>query len=83
MGQAAKQLLLVNDLVRSRLGYLLAFAGTRLLSRSQMVHVDGPLSVRGAFKPAEALALALKAGLAGATVSWRWPFRYLLTWSRK
>lgn len=73
---------LVNDLSRSRLGYSLAWIVTRLLTRSHIVHVDGPLSVEGAFKPAEALALAKKAGLRGASVSRRWPCRFLLRWSR-
>lgn len=40
MSQAG-QAVLVNDLVRSRRGYLLAVIGTRLLSRSRIVHVDG------------------------------------------
>ena len=82
MGDAAGRLVLVNDLARSPIGYIAAWAGTRLLTRSPIVHFDGPLSVEGAFTPAEALALAEQAGLTGATVRRRWPFRYLLRWSR-
>src|SRR5436190_1479543 len=37
---------LVNDLVRGWPGFLLAQVGTRLLSRSPVVHTDGPRSVR-------------------------------------
>lgn len=81
MSQAG-QAVLVNDLVRSRRGYLLAVIGTRLLSRSRIVHVDGPLSVAGAFAPQEALQLCVPAGLHGATISRRWPQRFLLTWRR-
>src|SRR5262249_45464305 len=44
MAGAARRLVLVNDLVRSRLGYLLAWAGCRVLSRSPIVHHDGPVS---------------------------------------
>ena len=51
MADAARSLILVNDLVRSRLGYWLAWAGCRLLSRSPIVHHDGPASVRAAFTP--------------------------------
>jgi 2-polyprenyl-3-methyl-5-hydroxy-6-metoxy-1,4-benzoquinol methylase len=80
MAGAARYLVVVNDLVRSRLSYLLAMAGTRLLTRSPIVHVDGPLSVQGAFTPAEALQLAERAGLAGATVSRHWPQRFRLQW---
>jgi SAM-dependent methyltransferase len=82
MADAAGRLVLVNDLARGRAGLALAHVGTRLLSRSPVVHVDGPRSVEGAFTPAEALALAEKAGLHGAAVARRWPCRFLLTWER-
>jgi 2-polyprenyl-3-methyl-5-hydroxy-6-metoxy-1,4-benzoquinol methylase len=82
MSEAAGNLLLVNDLERCRFGWLAAYVGTRLLSRSSVVHYDGLVSVEGAFTPAEALALSRKAGLKGATVRRRFPFRYLLSWRR-
>jgi 2-polyprenyl-3-methyl-5-hydroxy-6-metoxy-1,4-benzoquinol methylase len=82
MAEAARRLVLVNDLRRSFPGYLFAYVGTRLLSRSHVVHVDGPLSVRAAFTMAEARQLAERAGLAGAKVSWRVPFRFLLFWRK-
>ncbi len=82
MGQAAGSLVLVNDLIRSRLGYLAAYLGTRVLTRCPVVHVDGPRSVEGAFTMMEARTLAERAGLHGAEVSWRWPWRYLLAWRR-
>jgi 2-polyprenyl-3-methyl-5-hydroxy-6-metoxy-1,4-benzoquinol methylase len=80
MSQMARRLVLVNDLRRSLAGYLMAYVGTRLLSTSPVVHTDGPRSVEAAFQPEEALALAVRAGLRGATVRRRWPFRFLLTW---
>jgi hypothetical protein len=82
MAAAARHLLLVNDLERSTRGLLLAYLGTRLLSRSPVVHVDGLRSVRAAFTRTEVRALAERAGLNGAEVSPRWPCRYLLTWRR-
>jgi SAM-dependent methyltransferase len=82
MAERTRHLVLVNDLIRSRLGYGLAWAGTRLLSRSWVVHIDGPLSVRAAFQPAEALAMAERAGLTGASLQRCWPERYLLRWER-
>ena len=82
MADAAARAVLVNDLVRSRRGYLLAMFGTRLLSRSRIVHVDGPLSVAGAFTSQEALRLCEQAGLPGATISRHWPQRFLLIWRR-
>jgi 2-polyprenyl-3-methyl-5-hydroxy-6-metoxy-1,4-benzoquinol methylase len=79
---AARCLVLVNDLRRCASGWLLAFAGSRVLSRSPIVHIDGPLSVRAAFTPAEVRDLAHRAGLTGATVTRSWPCRFLLTWRR-
>jgi SAM-dependent methyltransferase len=82
MAAAAERMVLVNDLIRSLAGYTLAFLGTRLLSASSVVHIDGRRSVQAAFTTAEASALATEAGLSGVTVKRRWPCRFLLTWSR-
>jgi SAM-dependent methyltransferase len=79
---AAGRLVLINDLVRSRAGWLLAYLGTRLLSRSAVVHTDGLRSVEGAFTLGEARALAGRAGLTGARVRACWPCRFLLAWRR-
>jgi SAM-dependent methyltransferase len=80
MAQGAKRLMLINDLRRCSRGWWAAYLGTRLLSASRIVHLDGPLSVEGAFSLEETRGLAQKAGLAGAAVNKRWPFRFLLTW---
>ncbi len=82
MGQCCRQLVVVNDLIRSPLGYGLAWVGCRLLSRSPIVHFDGPVSVQGAFRMNEALDLAIRAGLGGARVRRSWPERFLLSWRR-
>jgi len=80
MGLAAGRLVLVDDLVRSRRGYALAVLASRFIVGSPIVRVDGPLSVAGAFTPSEALAMAKRAGLAGATLTRHWPQRFLLQW---
>lgn len=80
MREAAGSLALVNDLARGAAGWWAAYVGSRILTRSPVVHVDAIRSVEGAFTPEEALALALKAGWAGAQVRRRFPFRYLLSW---
>jgi hypothetical protein len=82
IARRADQLVLVNDLIRSPLGYGLAWAGTQLLSRSWVVHTDGPLSVQGAFQLAEVAAMAERAGLQGARLQRCWPERFLLSWCR-
>ena len=70
----------VSDLVRSRTGLVLAVLGTRLLARSRVARVDGPLSVRAARTPAEYRLLADRAGLPQATVRKIWPERVLVEW---
>lgn len=81
MAAAAQRLVLVDDLVRNRWGYLLALTGCHVLSSSRIVHVDGPTSVAAAFTPNEALSLAERAGLQGTSLTRHWPQRLLLTWS--
>jgi 2-polyprenyl-3-methyl-5-hydroxy-6-metoxy-1,4-benzoquinol methylase len=82
MGRAAGRLVMVSDLARGPLNLALVWLATRVLTRSPVVRVDGPLSVRAAFTPAEALCLAERAGLTGATVERRRPCRFLLSWRR-
>jgi len=82
MAESAQHLVLINDLLRSRTGLLLAQTATRLLSRSAVVHADGPQSVRAAFTIAEIQAMAERAGLSGCRVEKRWPCRFLLNWRR-
>jgi SAM-dependent methyltransferase len=82
MAAMAGRLVLVNDLRRHPLGFLLAYFGTRLLTASAMVHTDGPRSVEAAFNCREVRQLAWRAGLTGAVVEPRWPFRLLLRWTR-
>ena len=70
-------------LARSLGSFLFAYFGVRLISRSPMVHVDGPRSVRAAFAIDEIASSAEAAGLRGATVASHWPFRLLLRWERQ
>ncbi|MBX3439496.1 MAG: methyltransferase domain-containing protein, partial [Planctomycetaceae bacterium] len=58
MRDAARHAVLVDDLRRTRVGYGLAWIGTRLLCRSPIVHFDGPVSVRAAFEVDEIRNLA-------------------------
>jgi len=82
MAATTRQLLLINDLVRCASGLLLAETAGRLLTGSPVVHVDGPRSVAGAFRIGEVRRLAERAGLAGAKIRPKWPFRFLLSWQR-
>lgn len=83
MTDAARQMVLVNDLRRCRRGLLLAYVAPRVLCRSAVVHHDAVLSVRAAYALAEVRALAQSARLDGIHVAPRWPCRFLLTWTRR
>ena len=81
MADAASRLVVVLDLERTRQGYLLAYAGVRLLTTSDVARFDGPASVRAAFTREEAQALARSAGL-DMVVRGCWLQRYSLTWAK-
>lgn len=82
MAGAARRGVLVDDLLRTRFGYAIAWAGGRLLTRSPIVHTDGPLSVRASFTIDEFRALAERAGLRGTMIHRHWPQRFLFAWRK-
>ncbi len=73
-------LLLVSDLRRSRAGWCAAWLGGRMLSRSRLVHHDGPASVRAAYTRDEMQGMADRSGLVGARVEEVFPWRLCLEW---
>ncbi len=80
LGRVTRHTLIVSDLARGRLAYL----GARLLAvpfRNPLTRHDAAVSVLRAYTRAELVALAREAGLAGALVRARFPFRLILTWS--
>lgn len=79
----AQSKLLVSDLNRSVINRWLTWWGCHLLTRSPVVHFDGPASIRAAFSHNEARQLATVAGLDTVTVSMRLPARWLLEWERR
>ncbi len=82
MAAASEHLMLASDLVRSRATMLMTYVASRLLTRSDVVHVDGPLSVQAAFDLSEARQLAQDAGLLNAVVRSAFPARFILSWWR-
>ena len=61
----SRKLVVISDLRRSRLGYLVAWTGCRLLSRSPIVHFDGPVSVRAAWTLPELSTFAAQSRMEG------------------
>ncbi|MGA2442241.1 MAG: methyltransferase domain-containing protein [Tepidisphaeraceae bacterium] len=76
----ARRRIVVSDVRRSWVGWLIAWVGSRVLSRSPIVHHDGPASVRGAWTMRELADFAAEAQMNGATVQRSWPWRMLLVW---
>ena len=70
---------IVEDLRRTVLGWGLAWAGGRILTRSPIVHYDGVVSVEGAFSIAEIQDVLGAAGLKNVDIPKRWPQRFVLT----
>jgi SAM-dependent methyltransferase len=83
MARAAERVLLVQDLRRTRLGYILAWAALRVLTASDVARRDGPTSVRSAFTVEEVRTLVSRAGLSGAEVRPCWPERFMVRWARQ
>lgn len=82
MAAVTRATLLVQDLLRTRLGYALAWTAMRILTRSAVARVDGSRSVRAAYTLPEAETLGRRAGLRGARVRRCWPERFELEWTR-
>jgi 2-polyprenyl-3-methyl-5-hydroxy-6-metoxy-1,4-benzoquinol methylase len=80
MRRAARRIVMVNDLLRSVRGLVLAYLAARLFTTSEVVHADAPRSVRSSFTVEEMNRLARRAEMDGAQVSRHWPLRLLLTW---
>jgi 2-polyprenyl-3-methyl-5-hydroxy-6-metoxy-1,4-benzoquinol methylase len=79
---AAKRLVIVNDLIRSRAGLALAYLASRTLTTSPVVRFDAPQSVRAAYTMAEFKSLAESAGIHGGRIAWQWPFRFQFEYSQ-
>jgi len=82
MCEMAEGMVVISDLRRSRLGLAVAWAGCRVLSRSRIVHHDGPASVRAAWTLQELADFAGQAGMAGVSIRPCAPWRMLLIWEK-
>ena len=82
MQSIARRGIIVNDLSRGDAWYALVWIGSRIVTRSHVVHIDGPRSIASAFTPREFDLLAMKAGLKNGTSRVRWPARFIYSWMR-
>ena len=70
----------INDLHRHPLAYYPIKILTQLFSKSYLVKNDAPLSVERGFIKKDWERLFAAAGIAPFTCSWRWAFRWLITY---
>lgn len=78
----ARNRVVIQDLVRGRLGYLTAYWGVRFLLCNDVCRIDGPRSVESAFTRSEGINLMRQAGLEEFEVAKRFPFRMIMRWVR-
>jgi len=69
MRRLARVGFVVNDLRRSRLGYVAAWLAARLTTRNRLTRNDAPLSVRRAYTPEELRDLLHRAGIPSARIT--------------
>jgi len=80
MGTISRRMVVISDLRRCRMGLFTAWAGSRILSRSAIVHHDAPASVRAAWTIHELADFAARAEMKNARIERSWPWRMLLIW---
>ncbi len=80
MAAASRHAVLVSDLRRTWTGFGLAWLGSRLFTRSPIVHTDALLSVVGAFVECEVESMLAECALQRTTakITRHWPQRWLL-----
>lgn len=69
MHRVARVGVILNDLRRSRPGWLAAWVAARLTTRNRLTRNDAPLSVLRAYTPDELAGLLADAGIAGARIT--------------
>jgi 2-polyprenyl-3-methyl-5-hydroxy-6-metoxy-1,4-benzoquinol methylase len=79
MRTISRRLIVISDLRRSTIGLFVAWAGSRVLSTSGIVHHDAPASVRAAWTIRELKTFAARANLPAPLIQRCFPFRMLLT----
>jgi ubiquinone/menaquinone biosynthesis C-methylase UbiE len=82
MSRVARRRVYVIDLHRHALAYFFYTTAGRLLLQNSLVREDGALSILRGFLPEELRRLAERAGLAGAKVERRFPYRLVLSGSK-
>ena len=68
---------IINDLHRSKIAYLLFRLFSRIFIKSHVAKNDGLVSIASGFKKEELKIFAQQLKLAHSEITWKWAFRYL------
>ncbi|MGC1515049.1 MAG: methyltransferase domain-containing protein [Maribacter sp.] len=79
----AKLGVVINDLQRSRVAYVLFQLFSLFFINSEIAKTDGLISIRRALTKKEIKGLAAQVPQVEHSVSWKWAFRYLWVMKRK
>ncbi|MCA1591069.1 MAG: methyltransferase domain-containing protein [Acidobacteria bacterium] len=82
MSRVARRRVYVIDLHRHPVAYFFYTTIARLFLHNRLIREDGALSILRGFVPVELQRLAVRAGLAGAKVRRRFPYRLVLSAGR-
>lgn len=82
MAEKARGMVMISDLLRSRVGLMMVYFATRTLSRSPVVKTDGIISLKAAYTMAEMRKLMDKAGMERGLLKKVWPERLMIVWER-
>ena len=82
MDRVARRRVFVIDLHRHPVAYYFYVTAGRLLLRNRLTREDGALSILRGFIPGEMEELAHDAGLSGASLERRFPYRLVLSWDK-
>jgi hypothetical protein len=83
MARVARRSIFVIDLHRHPVAYYFYTTAGRLLLRNRLIREDGALSIRRGFIPRELRRLAERAALSDAKVARKFPYRLVLSGSKR
>ncbi len=79
----ANDRVIINDLHRNSIAYLLYFLFSPIFCKNRLIQHDGLLSIKRGFKRSEWQALLKQAGIINFEIKWCFPFRWRVTLWKK
>lgn len=77
--QITKQQIIINDLQRSKLAYVLFSIFSRIFLKTKVARIDGLISIKRSFTEDDLNHYASNASAHSNNIAWKWAFRYLWT----